>query len=72
MFLFLNLVCSSKEILTLGTSDVFGVRVSRKSSLNEGLACGCLNHVFIAEFLVPSLWVVLMYAQKEEGREVLG
>ena len=44
----------------LGTSEVFVVRVSRKTSLNEVLECGCLSYAIIAEFLEPSLWVVLM------------
>ena len=33
-----------------------------------GFECGCLCHATIAEFLEPSLWVVLMYDQKERGR----
>ena len=43
------------------TSEVFVVRLSWKSSLNKGLECGCLSHATIAEFLEPSVWVVLMY-----------
>ena len=43
------------------TSEIFVVCVSRKSSLNEGLECGCLSHATIAEFLEPFVWVVLMY-----------
>ena len=56
------------DYLRLGTFEVFVVRVSRKSSLNVGFECGCLCHATIAEFLEPSLWVVLMYDQKERGR----
>ena len=47
---------------TLGTSEVFVVRVFRKTSLNKVLECGCLSHAIIAEFLEPSLWAVLMYS----------
>ena len=39
------------EDQTLGTSEVFVVHVSRKTSLNEVLECGSLNHATIAEFL---------------------
>ena len=46
----------------LSTSEIFEVHVSRRSTWNEGLECGCLSHATIAEFLEPSLWVVLMYA----------
>ena len=60
MSLFLKLICSLEDP-TLDTSDIFMVHVSRKSSLNEGLECGCLSHATIAEFL-EILWVVLMYA----------
>ena len=59
MFLFLRPVLGDQ---TLGTSEVFVVRVSRKTSLNEVLECGCLSHAIIAEFLEPSLWVLSMYA----------
>ena len=47
---------------TLGTSKVFVVHVSRKTSLDEVLECGSFSHATIAEFLEPSLWVVIMYA----------
>ena len=50
------------EDQTLGTSEVFVVRVSRKTLLNEVLEYGSLSHATIAEFLEPSLWVVIMYA----------
>ena len=43
------------------TSEVFVVRVSRKSSLNEALKCGCLSHATIVESLGPSSSAVLMY-----------
>ena len=46
------------------------VHVSKKTSLNEILECGCVSHAIIAEFLEPSLWVVLIYALKEV-REVV-
>ena len=54
------------------TSEDFVVRISRKSSPNEDLECGCLSNLTIFEFLEPSLWVVLMYVQKEREREVVG
>ena len=38
------------EDQTLGTSEVFVVRVSRKTSLNEFLEYGSLSHATIAEF----------------------
>ena len=47
---------------TLGTSEVFVVHVSKKTSLSEVLECSCLSHATIAEFSEASLWVVLMYA----------
>ena len=49
-------------VQTLGTSEVFVVHISRNISPNEVLECGFLNHATIAEFLKPSLWVVLMHA----------
>ena len=49
------------EYQTLETSEVFLVCVSRKISLNEVLECGSLRHATIAQFLEPSLWVVLIY-----------
>ena len=59
--------------MTLRTSsEVFVVRISRKNSPNEDLECGCLSNPAIVEFLEPSLWVVLMYGQKEREREVVG
>ena len=61
MSLFLKFVCSLEDP-TFDTSDIFMVHVFRKSSLNEGLQCGCLSHATIAEFLEILLWVVLMYA----------
>ena len=57
MSLFLKLGLGDQ---TLGTSEVFVVRVSRKRFLNKVLECGRLNHATIVEFLEPSLWVVLM------------
>ena len=59
MSLFLKPVLGDQ---TLGTFEVFVVRVSRKTSLNEALEFGCLSHATIAVFLEPSLWVVLMYS----------
>ena len=46
---------------TLSTSEVFVVCISRKSSLNEGLECGCLSHATMLP-LELSLWIVLIYA----------
>ena len=44
---------------TLGTFQVFVVRVSRKASLTEGSDSGCLsNNDTIVESFEPSLWVV--------------
>ena len=40
---------------TLETSEVFVVRVSRETSLNEILECGSLSHATIAESLEPLL-----------------
>ena len=59
MFLFLKPVLGHQ---TLGTSEDFVVCVSRKTSLNEAIECGFLSHTSSAEFLDPSLSVVLMYA----------
>ena len=59
LFYWGSFVCSSWGDPTLGTSPVFVVRVSRKSSLIEDLECGCLRyHASIAESLGPYLWVV--------------
>ena len=51
-------------------SEVFVVRVSRKTSLNEvlGFRVWLLESCYHVEFLEPSLWIALMYAWKE-GRE---
>ena len=57
MSLFLKTILGDQ---ILGTSEVFVVCVSRKTSSNEVLECGCLSYAVIAEFLEPSLWVVLM------------
>ena len=57
MSLFLKPVLEDQ---TLGTSEVFAVHVSRKTLLNEVLECGSLSHATIAEFLEPSLWIVIM------------
>ena len=51
MSLFLNLVLGDQ---TLDTSEVFVVRVSKKTFLNEVLECGCLSCATIAEFLEQS------------------
>ena len=56
----------------VGTSEVFLRCVSRKGLLNEGWECGCLRYVTIIESLEPSVWVVLMYASRERGEEVMG
>ena len=56
---------------TLGTSEVFVVRVTKKGSLREGLECGYLSHATIVESLEPAAWVVLTYASRE-GREGCG
>ena len=39
----------------LGTFEVFVVRVSRETSLNEVFECGSLSYAAIAEFLEPLL-----------------
>ena len=57
---------------TLGTSEVFVVRVSKRGSLNEGLECGCLSPTTIVESLEPSVWAVLMYVSRERAGEVVG
>ena len=62
MALFLKLVCSFWMIQHLILLKLFVVRFSDKSFLNEGLEYGCLSRATIAEFLEPSLRVVLMYA----------
>ena len=56
---------------TLGTSEVFVVRVFQKGFLSEGLECGFLSHATIVESLEPSAWVVLTYASRERGEEVV-
>ena len=43
------------EDQTLGTSEVFAVRVFRETSLNEVFECGSLSHATIAEFFEPRL-----------------
>ena len=48
------------------------VRVFKKGSLTDGLKCGCLSHTNIGESLEPSVWVVLTYASRERGEEVVG
>ena len=54
-----SLACSSWGDPTLGTSPVFVVRVSRKSSPTEDSECSCLSyHSSIAGSLGPYLWVV--------------
>ena len=52
----------------------FVVCVFSKSFLNETLECGCFSYATIAEFLEPSLRVILIYAPKKdaEGGKVLG
>ena len=62
MSLFLKTILGDQK---LGTSEVFVVCVSRKTSSNEVLECGCLSYAVIAEFLEPSLWIVLMCSQKQ-------
>ena len=58
--------------LTLGTPEVFVVRVSKKGSLIEDLECGCLSPTTtIAESLKPSVWVVLMYVLIKRGGKVV-
>ena len=44
------------------------VCISWNGFLNDGLKCGHLNGATDVDLLEPSLWVVLMYAQKKEGR----
>ena len=48
------------------------VGVSKKCSLSEGLGCGCLSHTTIVGSLEPSVWVVLTYASREKGEEIVG
>ena len=48
------------------------VRVSKKGLLGEGLQCGCLSHATIVESLEPSVWVLLKYASREIGEEIVG
>ena len=57
---------------TLGNSEVYVVRVSKKGLLGEGLQCGCLSHATIVESLEPSVWVLLKYASRERGEEIVG
>ena len=59
MSLFLKPVLGSH---ILGTFEVYAVRVSRKTSVNEVIDCGSLSHATMAELLEPLSWVVLMYA----------
>ena len=44
--------------LTLGSPEVFVVRLSKKGSLIEDLECGCLSSTTIVESLEPSVWAV--------------
>ena len=48
------------------------VCVSNKGSLSEGLECCSLGHPVIVESLEPSVWVVLTYASRERGEELVG
>ena len=58
---------------TLGTSQVFVVRVSRKGPVIEGSECGCLSHATLVERFGMALWVALINACLEKrGVEVLG
>ena len=59
--------------LTLGTSAEYFCRACFQEEFpDEELECDCLSHATIVEFLEPSLRVLLIYVQKERGREVVG
>ena len=62
MALFLKLVCSFWRTRHLVLLKFFVVRISGKSFLNEGLACGRLGDSTNDEFLESSVRVMFMYA----------
>ena len=40
--------------------------------MSDSLECGFFSHTNIVESLEPSVWVVLKYASRERGEEVVG